>query len=265
MRPIWFIAGMGVSAWCVFVVLGFLTGLGVALLLSRRSGCRSKIVYLWCLVGWGATVGARLTGALKDGSPLLWDFSLLTESKHILGSIIVATVCVLLYIKLAALPVWKTVDVLTPAFFVALAIGRLRCFAAGCCYGQPTALPWGVSFSDPFTGVPFFLRHIPLHPTQFYEAALSAAIFTGTFYALRQRNLKDGYVALGGILAYCCGRLVLEAYRYHPEPPNGFLYFDQWLSGSICLVVLMFFMCRLLRVERVEFATAKLPTREPQN
>ena len=55
---------------------------------------------------------------------------------------------------------------------LAHAIGRLGCFAAGCCFGKPTALPWGVTFTDPeaarLAGTPL---GVPLHPTQLYEAA----------------------------------------------------------------------------------------------
>ena len=28
-------------------------------------------------------------------------------------------------------------------------ITRLGCFSAGCCYGLPTSLPWGVTFTHP--------------------------------------------------------------------------------------------------------------------
>jgi phosphatidylglycerol:prolipoprotein diacylglycerol transferase len=44
---------------------------------------------------------------------------------------------------------------------VALAVGRLGCFLAGCCYGSPTDLPWGVVFPD--LGPP------ARHPVQLYS------------------------------------------------------------------------------------------------
>ena len=42
----------------------------------------------------------------------------------------------------------ELLDALAPAGILALAIGRLGCFLGGCCYGRPTALPWGVVFPE---------------------------------------------------------------------------------------------------------------------
>jgi hypothetical protein len=55
-------------------------------------------------------------------------------------------------------------DALAPAGILALAIGRIGCFLGGCCYGRPTALPWGVVF--PEIGPP------ARHPLQLYSAGL---------------------------------------------------------------------------------------------
>ena len=49
---------------------------------------------------------------------------------------------------------------------IAVAVGRVGCFLAGCCFGCETNLPWGIAFPtahDP----PGVLRH----PTQLYEVA----------------------------------------------------------------------------------------------
>ena len=37
---------------------------------------------------------------------------------------------------------------LAPGVILGQAIGRLGCFAAGCCYGKPTNVPWAVTFTD---------------------------------------------------------------------------------------------------------------------
>src|SRR5439155_16326521 len=46
-------------------------------------------------------------------------------------------------------PAGALLDAVVPAGLLALAIGRAGCFLAGCCYGRPTALPWGVAFPAP--------------------------------------------------------------------------------------------------------------------
>src|SRR5204862_111469 len=43
-------------------------------------------------------------------------------------------------------PAGELLDAIVPAGLLALAIGRVGCFLAGCCHGRPTTLPWGVVF-----------------------------------------------------------------------------------------------------------------------
>ena len=43
----------------------------------------------------------------------------------------------------------EVADCLAPALALGQSIGRWGCFFAGCCYGKPTSLPWGVQFKDP--------------------------------------------------------------------------------------------------------------------
>lgn len=51
-----------------------------------------------------------------------------------------------------------------------VAAGRVGCFLNGCCFGQPTHMPWGVVF-DANSPAGFSSGPRPLHPTQLYEAA----------------------------------------------------------------------------------------------
>ncbi len=66
------------------------------------------------------------------------------------------------------MPVLATLDLLMPPLVLAHAVGRIGCFLNGCCYGKPTALPWGVVFPADI---------LYRHPTQLYEAAALAVIF----------------------------------------------------------------------------------------
>ncbi|MCA9081635.1 MAG: prolipoprotein diacylglyceryl transferase, partial [Planctomycetaceae bacterium] len=58
---------------------------------------------------------------------------------------------------------------------VGIAIGRLACFQGGCCFGTPTALPWGFDFGD---GI---LRH----PTQLYESLFHLTAAVAMWHARR--------------------------------------------------------------------------------
>ena len=54
---------------------------------------------------------------------------------------------------------------------IGLGIGRLGCLMSGCCYGKPTDLWWGITFTNPdaerISGTPL---HVALHPTQILQA-----------------------------------------------------------------------------------------------
>jgi phosphatidylglycerol:prolipoprotein diacylglycerol transferase len=89
------------------------------------------------------------------------------------GGFIAAAAAGYFYSKKHGVSVPVLADCLSPALAMGQAIGRWGCFFAGCCYGKPTLLPWGVSFSDPASLAPL---NVNLHPVQVYEAVGSVAI-----------------------------------------------------------------------------------------
>src|ERR1700752_4042397 len=66
------------------------------------------------------------------------------------GGLILAVSVALWYIRRIGLPLWTTCDVFAPGIALGHVVGRLGCLFAGCCYGKPTAMPWGITFTDPF-------------------------------------------------------------------------------------------------------------------
>jgi phosphatidylglycerol:prolipoprotein diacylglycerol transferase len=108
-------------------------------------------------------------------------------------------------LKWKKLKVLETSDFLTPVLPASLAILRLGCFGAGCCYGTPTDLPWGVM--NHFSGLPASLEVTPLHPAQLYESAflfLLAGIF---FWLPKSWKIPAGAKAAGFLLAYSSFRI----------------------------------------------------------
>lgn len=107
----------------------------------------------------------------------------------------------------------KTGDSFAAPVAAAIAVGRLACLCAPCCYGTPTELPWGVDFGD----------GVRRHPTQLYEFAFHA---TAAIFLLRwqQRGRFRGQLVKLYILAYLVFRFATEFLR--PEPPG-------WLELSI--------------------------------
>src|SRR5260370_17129165 len=111
------------------------------------------------------------------------------------------------------MPVFKTMDVFAPGLALGHAIGRLGCFAGGWCYGKPTRLPWGVTFTTPLAekrvGTPL---GVPLHPTQIYEFLVELCNF-GLLVWLFRRKKFDGQIFGTYLFVYGVARYFLEFLR----------------------------------------------------
>jgi len=140
----------------------------------------------------------------------------------------------LLYVRRHRLPLGKVADLVAPPLALGQAIGRLGCFAAGCCYGKACDLPWAVTFTDPragrLTGVTL---DVPLHPTQIYHALADLAILAITTTLMRRRRF-EGQVFWVYVLSYAVLRFVVEFFR--GDTVRG-LYFGQRLSTSQIIAV----------------------------
>lgn len=137
---------------------------------------------------------------------------------------------------------WMGLDLtaLSDYFGVALpfghAVGRLGCLAAGCCYGRPTQLPWGLALGgDPYCVTPRELWGLPLHPAQLYESLANAAIGLFLLRVLlpraQRKELAPGTVFLAYVALYSAARFLVEFCRYDDRgaslPPFSV---SQWLA-----------------------------------
>ncbi len=78
--------------------------------------------------------------------------------------------------------------------------GRVGCFFAGCCYGNPTDSFLGVVF--PAYGCPDY----PVHPTQLYEAAFLFILCGICAYLVMKKNFRYNmciYLAAYGVFRFC--------------------------------------------------------------
>lgn len=123
---------------------------------------------------------------------------------------------------------------LAPALPFAHAIGRIGCFANGCCYGSPCDLPWAVSYSHSLTIAP---HSIHLHPVQLYEALGLVAL--GAFLWNWDRKHRFPSYRLY-LLGYGVLRFFLEFFR--GDSLRGFwgpLSTSQWLSLLLVIFALL--------------------------
>jgi phosphatidylglycerol:prolipoprotein diacylglycerol transferase len=87
------------------------------------------------------------------------------------GGLLGALVAAVFFVRVKKVPFLAFADAAAPGIAIGQAIGRIGCLAAGCCWGARCEKPWAITFTDPKAGqnvgVPL---HVPLHPTQVYEA-----------------------------------------------------------------------------------------------
>jgi phosphatidylglycerol:prolipoprotein diacylglycerol transferase len=220
-----------VHTYGFLLAVAFLVGLWVASRQARRAGldaARVTDMAVWVLIA--GLVGAKLLLVIVDwryftASPRQLS-SVIQSGGVFYGGLIGGALVAWWYARRHALPGWRTADVLAPGVVVGQAIGRLGCFAAGCCWGKASSVPWAVTFTDVYAaravGTPM---DTPLHPSQLYEAMATFLIFAFLLW-LAPRKRFHGQVALSYVALYSAARFALEFLRGDPDRGS-------WLGGVV--------------------------------
>jgi phosphatidylglycerol:prolipoprotein diacylglycerol transferase len=168
----------------------------------------------------GAMIGAKLPFVLSDWPGLLSGAAWFANGKTIVFGLVGGYLGVELAKDALGVTI-KTGDSFAVPVAGAVAVGRLGCYSAGCCFGKPTGGTWGVDFGD---GI---LRH----PTQLYESAFHATML-GVLILLERRGLFPRQRIKLYFIAYLIYRFFSEWLR--PEPILGLgLTSYQWASLAL--------------------------------
>jgi phosphatidylglycerol:prolipoprotein diacylglycerol transferase len=237
----------------VLVAAAFLVAVWLAGRLAARAGLNSGAVTdLATYCCFAAILGAKLmmilvdAGYYRDHPGEIFSLATLEAGGVFYGGLIAALGISIWYMHRTKLPVWKTADVFAPAIALGHGIGRLGCFSAGCCWGVECDRPWAVTFTNPvaheLVGVPL---HVPLHPTQLYEA-FAEFVIAGLLLRLTRAPHRDGAILAAYLMFYSTLRFVVEFYRVHEQGNllGGPLDTSQWISVGLFLVGLFSVMRR---------------------
>ncbi len=216
------IGNFPINTYGVLLALAFLAALLIAARLADRDGLPRERIYdlgLWMLLA--ALVGSKVlmlwTEPVYREHPLqLLSLDFLRSGGVFYGGFLGAVVTGYFLMRHYGLSWWKTADAFAPGIALGQAIGRQGCFAAGCCWGKPTTMPWGVKFSElghEITGVPIDAH---LHPTQLYESFATLLIFLFLLW-LHRRKLFSGQVILFYAILYSIARFTIEFWRDDPR------------------------------------------------
>jgi phosphatidylglycerol:prolipoprotein diacylglycerol transferase len=208
------IGPLTVHTYGLFVATGFFAGLIVTLKIAKSQGITPhQVLDMGLLIIISAIVGSRLLYVFMNFSyylqnPLdmlkIWQGGLTFS-----GGIIFAVLVMFLYVRRQHLSFLRIGDLWAPAAAIGQGIGRIGCFMAGCCYGGPTDLIWGVVFTHPDSLAPL---NISLHPTQIYSS-LSGFIIFLILLGLNSKKVFEGQVFLWFLILHSTARLLFERFR----------------------------------------------------
>ncbi len=228
------------------VSLGVLTGLWISVRNSVKEDIDADDAWnLGIVVVLCGIIGAKVLYIVNDWSSYaahpreIFSLSTLQAGGVFSGGLVGGLLAAAWFIRKHDMPVLATCDAFAPGLAFGHAIGRLGCFAAGCCYGKPTAHFWGVTFTNPLAyeivGTPL---HQALEPTQLFECGVELFNFFLLMWLFKRKKF-DGQVFAAYLCLYGVARYFLEFLR--GDPGRGSV-FGGIMTGtqliSICLVIL---------------------------
>lgn len=216
------IAKRRVSSYFFLGVLGILIGFLVTSFLAIYKGISSYFVFCMLLLS--------ITGFLFFGFLIKILFG--SEDHTVLRSFIFIGVLQLVLANTFDESQLVVLDLYVLGFSIAVSIGRIGCFAVGCCHGKPAKK--GVEYTDKHVkfGFPKKLANITLFPVQLLESAgllLIHLVCVYTYYWY-----YSGMPFLIFIYGYGFLRFILEFYRGDSGRPYLLRFSEaQWTTYVI--------------------------------
>ena len=189
---------MSVYGWCQAVGLLVAAAFGTGLASFRALPAR-RVVWVFVAGAAGALVVGRIAKALGDLPSVMHEPALLFQCSvkgfDLLGAILGSATASALTARGLSLRILDLADSAAPGLGLAIAIQRWGCWSAGCCFGRPTSVPWGVSV-EPYSKahaaqmaagqVEIFGSPLPIHPYQLYELGLGVLVGLMCFMVWRR-------------------------------------------------------------------------------
>jgi phosphatidylglycerol:prolipoprotein diacylglycerol transferase len=148
--------GLPIRGYGVMLLLGLLSGVGMAIYRARRMGQSPEMIQslaFWIVLG--GIVGARAFYVIEywheyQRSTLLETIKAMAEFTKgglvVFGSAIGAGLALLFFVRKYRLPGLALADLVAPSVMLGLAFGRVGCFLNGCCFGGQCDAAWAVRF-----------------------------------------------------------------------------------------------------------------------
>jgi phosphatidylglycerol:prolipoprotein diacylglycerol transferase len=243
MHPVLFDAGgISVYSYGFMIALGSIAGVAYMAIQGRREVGLTfdQANTLFLLIFVAAFLGGKVFLLFEDPSYFIANPKKLLTGRGFVfyGSFLFTVPVMMWYFKKQNLNTFKMLDIMAITTCLVHIFGRLGCFLAGCCYGKPTDLFFGVTFTDKACYADPL--NTPLFPTQLMEAIYIFLIMIALLI-LRERRTFYGQLFLLYIVLYAVGRSILEIWR--GDSARGFiiehyLSHSQFIAAILILIVL---------------------------
>ncbi|MCX8032120.1 MAG: prolipoprotein diacylglyceryl transferase [Thermoleophilia bacterium] len=179
----------------------------------------------------GGLLGAKIHYLIIH--PEEWPDNLLSGQGLVwFGGLFGAIAAVVIVTLVSRKPLGAVMDAGAVAVPVGYFFGRMGCFLRGCCHGQPTDLPWGLSFPE---GIPPTPPGVKVHPTQLYSGVASLVIFALLAWVIGPRLKRQGSLIFVYALIAGIERFLVEFIRTN-EPVGLGLTQQQWIAIAMMIV-----------------------------
>ncbi|OGC76598.1 MAG: prolipoprotein diacylglyceryl transferase [candidate division Zixibacteria bacterium RBG_16_50_21] len=233
---------LAIRSYGLLLAISFLLGVIWSVRRANKVGVNPKIILdLTIVIFISSIVGARMfyvifhleefRGHWLDViSPVQSNGDFVFGGLTMLGGVVLAVLCGIVYLRIKKQSVWKVADVLAPAFPLGIFLTRIGCFLNGCCYGKPSPQEaWGVVFpADCPAGYAY--PGIHLYPTQLYSS-LKGLLILIILVLLERYKKFDGYTFWLMLFVFGIGRFVIDFWRYYE--PSMVLATIQGVSFSV--------------------------------
>ena len=235
------LGNFGVPTYGVLVALGVLFGLWISVRNSTKQGIKPENAWDFGIaIVLAGILGAKILYILVDWHTYaqnpreIFSLATLQAGGVFSGGLLAAFVAAAWFLRKHQMPALATCDAFSPGLAMGHAIGRLGCFAAGCCYGKPTHHFWGVTFTNPLAnqlvGTPL---NEALEPTQLFESAAELGIFLLLTWMFKRKKF-DGQIFGSYLFLYGIARFFLEFLR--DDPGRGSVFGDV-MSGTQLIAI----------------------------
>lgn len=249
MKPILIQIGIfELHSYVVFMALGLLVGVSLSLRENNRLPQPYPVsgkVGIWGLIG--GLIGANAYYIIQyQGVTHLYEIVYFWAGGYVFfGGFIGGTIGVWLYLRKQKVPFLPSADIGAPYLALGHAIGRLGCFANGCCWGDLCRAPWGTVFPED-SGI--YEHHIaehllsansklplPIHPTQLYEV-LGLIIVFFLLRMIYHSKKYNGQVLLWYFCLYGAWRFFDENFRGDSSHSTFGMTTSQLIALSACII-----------------------------